>query len=75
MFIITFRGPNGVRAQAIDTSGELINEFIFDVCKGCSIGSRILHSRNTPSPAATASLAIGKVIATKAEEEFNLKCL
>lgn len=36
------------------------------------IGSRVLHCRNAPSPGATASLAIAKMIADKMDEQFQL---
>jgi len=66
------RGPAGVRAQAMDSSGTLVDDFVFEVGdKG--IGKRILHCRNAPSPGATSSLAIAKMIADKAEKEFQLK--
>lgn len=48
---------SGVRAQALDAEGNLIDDFAFE-----QIG-RTLHVLNAPSPAATASLAIGKEIA------------
>lgn len=44
--------PSGVRAQAVDRTGKLVDDFIFDEEDG------ILHVRNAPSPAATACLAI-----------------
>jgi L-2-hydroxyglutarate oxidase len=50
-------GGSGVRAQAVDRNGELVNDFLFVE------GERSLHVLNAPSPAATASLAIGQVIA------------
>jgi len=57
-------GPSGVRAQAIDPDGTLVDDFRFG-------GSRwILHVRNAPSPAATASLAIAAEIANMAESRF-----
>lgn len=65
------RGPSGVRAQALDESGKLVDDFIFDSGIG-SIGSRMLHVRNAPSPAATSSLAIAKMVADKAKEHFKL---
>jgi 2-hydroxyglutarate dehydrogenase len=65
------RGPSGVRAQAMDSSGTLVDDFVFETGdKG--IGKRILHCRNAPSPGATSSLAIAKMIANKAEKEFQL---
>jgi len=53
--------PAGVRAQAMDLSGNLIEDFKFFKTP------RSLHVCNAPSPAATASLPIGKYII----EEFK----
>lgn len=50
-------GGSGVRAQALDIHGKLIDDFRFAYTDG------IVHVCNVPSPAATASLAIGKYIA------------
>lgn len=47
-------GPTGVRAQAVDSRGSLIDDFVFEA------DGPVLHVRNAPSPAATASLAIGE---------------
>lgn len=59
-------GPSGVRAQAIDPNGTLVDDFRLG-------GSRhVLHVRNAPSPAATASLAIGRELAETAIERFEL---
>ena len=67
---IVFRGPAGVRAQAMDRDGNLIEDFIFD--QGTSnIGSNMLHVRNAPSPAATSSLAIAEMIVDKAQDTFK----
>jgi L-2-hydroxyglutarate oxidase len=49
-------GGAGVRAQAIRPDGRLVDDFHFVK------GERILHVVNAPSPAATASLAIGERI-------------
>jgi L-2-hydroxyglutarate oxidase len=49
----------GVRAQAMDRSGKLLDDFVF------AEGERQLHVLNAPSPAATAALAIGRFIAAK----------
>jgi (S)-2-hydroxyglutarate dehydrogenase len=58
-------GPSGVRAQALDASGTLVDDFTVDVS-----GDRVLHVRNAPSPAATSSLAIGRLVADAAERTF-----
>ncbi len=50
-------GGAGVRAQAISPDGELVQDFRL------VHGPRALHVLNAPSPAATASLAIGRHIA------------
>jgi len=60
-----------VRAQALDESGKLVDDFVFDTGLG-SIGGRMLHVRNAPSPAATSSLAIAKMVADKAKDTFKL---
>lgn len=64
------RGPSGVRAQALDSNGNLVDDFVFDYGSG-AIGCRILHCRNAPSPAATSSMAIAKYIADKIENDFK----
>ncbi|XP_050664875.1 L-2-hydroxyglutarate dehydrogenase, mitochondrial [Leptidea sinapis] len=67
------RGPAGVRAQAMAKDGTLIEDFVFDSKPGSgAIGSRVLHCRNAPSPGATSSLAIAKMIADKMKVTFNL---
>lgn len=68
-------GPAGVRAQALDDEGNLLEDFYFDMKKGqgaSSVADRVLHCRNAPSPGATSSLAIGKMIADKIRDEFKL---
>jgi L-2-hydroxyglutarate oxidase LhgO len=60
-------GPSGVRAQALAPDGTLVDDFVFDVQ-----GTRVIHVRNAPSPAATSSLAIARLIADKADEVFSL---
>ena len=65
------RGPTGVRAQALDIDGNLVDDFVFDSGTG-QIGSHLLHVRNAPSPGATSSLAIAKLIVDKFEERFGI---
>jgi L-2-hydroxyglutarate oxidase len=50
----------GVRAQAIDAQGNLLDDFAF------ADGPRSVHVINAPSPAATASFAIGRTVAQRA---------
>jgi L-2-hydroxyglutarate oxidase LhgO len=52
-------GGAGVRAQAMTADGKLVDDFYFEEARG------MLHVINAPSPAATASLAIGGRIAEK----------
>ena len=59
-------GPSGVRAQALNRDGSLADDFVLDE------GDGVLHVRNAPSPAATSSLAIGRVLAETAIERFGL---
>jgi L-2-hydroxyglutarate oxidase LhgO len=59
-------GPAGVRAQALGRDGSMVDDFLLG-------GSdRVLHVRNAPSPAATSSLAIGRVLAEEAIGRFGL---
>jgi L-2-hydroxyglutarate oxidase len=53
-------GGAGVRAQAVTPAGELVDDFLLRP------GPRSLHVLNAPSPAATASLAIGRHVAQRA---------
>ncbi|EDW04081.1 L-2-hydroxyglutarate dehydrogenase, mitochondrial [Drosophila grimshawi] len=67
------RGPAGVRAQALDLSGNLVDDFVFDRGEGSgALAKQVLHCRNAPSPGATSSLAIAKMIADKIETEFSI---
>lgn len=52
-------GGAGVRAQAMDSAGTLVQDFAFIERPNA------LHVLNAPSPAATASLAIADEIVTK----------
>ena len=48
------RGPSGIRAQAMDRDGSLVDDFRIDH------RGRVTALRNAPSPAATSSLAIAE---------------
>jgi L-2-hydroxyglutarate oxidase len=58
-------GPVGVRAQLVAADGTLVDDFVLRETE------RMLHVRNAPSPAATASMAIGSEIARRALERFD----
>jgi 2-hydroxyglutarate dehydrogenase len=51
----------GIRAQALARDGSLVDDFVIHETE------RALHVRNAPSPAATSSLAIARLIADRAE--------
>jgi L-2-hydroxyglutarate oxidase len=59
-------GGSGVRAQAVTREGALVDDFKF-VPSG-----RMLHVLNVPSPAATASLVIGRAIVDMAAATLGL---
>jgi 2-hydroxyglutarate dehydrogenase len=54
-------GPSGIRAQALARDGSLVDDFVL------SRTGRCVHVRNAPSPAATSSLAIARLIADEVE--------
>jgi L-2-hydroxyglutarate oxidase LhgO len=59
-------GGSGVRAQALSVNGKLIDDFHFAYTEG------MVHVCNVPSPAATASLAIGKYIVKTMSQRGDL---
>ena len=59
-------GGAGVRAQAVDRSGKLLDDFHF------ATSDRAVHVLNVPSPAATASIVIGREIVKMAQEHLKL---
>jgi len=60
-------GGAGVRAQALEPDGRLCDDFCIRQAPN------MIHVLNAPSPAATASLAIGGAIAALADEAFQLR--
>jgi (S)-2-hydroxyglutarate dehydrogenase len=58
-------GDSGVRAQACDRQGNLLDDFYIRK------DGNIIHVCNAPSPAATASLAIGKTISNNVISLLN----
>jgi L-2-hydroxyglutarate oxidase len=59
-------GGSGVRAQALNRDGTLVDDFKFVQ------SSKMLHVLNVPSPAATASLLIGRTIVEMARKNIAL---
>jgi L-2-hydroxyglutarate oxidase len=60
-------GGSGVRAQAVDRQGNLVDDFYFVHAPG------MIHVCNVPSPAATASLEIGREVVNMMIERFELR--
>ncbi len=59
-------GGSGVRAQAVDRNGNLLDDFRFVHSR------RMIHVCNVPSPAATASLEIGREVVDMLVNCFEL---
>jgi L-2-hydroxyglutarate oxidase len=59
------RGRAGVRAQALDPSGALVDDFII------LDSNRIINVCNAPSPAATSSLKIGETIVSRLSQQIG----
>ena len=59
------RAAAGVRAQAVLRDGTLVDDFLIKE------GPRAVHVLNAPSPAATASLPIGREVARRALETLG----
>jgi (S)-2-hydroxyglutarate dehydrogenase len=57
-------GPSGVRAQALSEDGRLLDDFWFDETDS------VTHVRNAPSPGATSSLAIARMIVDRVERSL-----
>ena len=60
------RGPRGIRAQAMDAKGKLVDDFVITGT------SRVSNVRNAPSPGATSALAIAEYIVTEALQRADL---
>ncbi|MEO1064149.1 MAG: L-2-hydroxyglutarate oxidase [Actinomycetota bacterium] len=57
--------PAGVRAQALAPDGALLDDFAF------AESDRVVNVVNAPSPAATAALAIGSIVADRVEHHLS----
>ena len=55
--ILAEAGPVGIRAQALGRDGKLVDDFVVHRTE------RAIHVRNAPSPAATSSLALARLVA------------
>jgi (S)-2-hydroxyglutarate dehydrogenase len=62
---VTF-GPTGIRAQVLARDGRLVDDFLIEE------DATAVHVLNAPSPAATASIPIGREVAARAIARFAL---
>jgi L-2-hydroxyglutarate oxidase len=58
-------GPSGIRAQALARDGSLVDDFVVHRTE------RAVHIRNAPSPAATSSLALARLIADEVDDDLH----
>lgn len=59
-------GPRGIRAQALDRRGRLVDDFVI------TGRDRLVHVRNAPSPGATSALAIAAHVVGAALDRAGL---
>jgi L-2-hydroxyglutarate oxidase len=59
-------GPSGIRAQVLDRDGSLVDDFLIEE------DDDAVHVLNAPSPAATASIPIGREVAARTIARFAL---
>jgi L-2-hydroxyglutarate oxidase LhgO len=57
--------PAGVRAQAVARDGQMLDDFVIDET------DRVINVENAPSPAATASLNIGRLVVDRLAPRFE----
>ncbi|QNN52293.1 L-2-hydroxyglutarate oxidase [Nocardioides mesophilus] len=60
-------GPRGIRAQAMDDRGRLVDDFVI------TGSERMVHVRNAPSPGATSALAIAEHVVSEALQRSGLR--
>jgi L-2-hydroxyglutarate oxidase LhgO len=59
-------GPSGIRAQVLGSDGSLVDDFLIEE------DGNAVHVLNAPSPAATASIPIGREVAARTIARFGL---
>lgn len=57
--------PAGVRAQAVGRNGDMLDDFVIDETE------RVINVENAPSPAATASLNVGRLVVDRLAPRFD----
>ena len=57
--------PAGVRAQTVSPDGKMVDDFVIEET------DRVVNVENAPSPAATASLNIGKLVVDRLSPRFT----
>lgn len=60
-------GKSGVRAQALASDGKMVDDFLI------VHGKRVAHVQNAPSPAATSSLVIARMIVDDVQQKADLQ--
>ncbi|CAJ0591045.1 unnamed protein product [Cylicocyclus nassatus] len=65
------RGPSNEVAEAVDDNGNIVDDFVFDSGNG-PLSKRVLHVRNAPSPGATSSMAIARMISKEIKSRIDL---
>ncbi len=60
------RAPRGVRAQAVDRQGNMVDDFVIQQSGGA------MFLRNAPSPGATSSMAIAEYLVDELAERYEL---
>lgn len=64
-------GPVAVQNQLIDEDGHFVDDFVFEFFEGEGLSSRIINCRFLPSPAATSSMAIAKLVSAVFSNQFE----
>lgn len=59
--------PSGVRAQSVQSNGKMVDDFVIHHAGSVS------HVQNVPSPGATSSLAVAKMIVDEVAQRFDLQ--
>lgn len=58
-------GHSAVQGQILSEDGEFVDDFLFEILEGEGVQKRIINCRFVPSPGATSSLAIARMIFNK----------
>lgn len=64
-------GPTAVQTQLVNKDGTFTDDFVFEFFEGTDIRRRIINCKFLPSPAATASIAIGEYVVEQFMEQLS----